>query len=179
MSLYRTTAMFILIVVAVFDTALAATALPGGANSLRESYDDWILNCRVQPSTEGAAAAVACALTQELFRQRNRQRVVALTLVRREGGIRGTLLMPFGLSLAAGVKLRIDDGPQTQAIAFRTCTPQGCVIPIDWSDNTVVGLRTGSQLRIDAVSENDQPINFNISLNGFSASLDRVIELTR
>jgi invasion protein IalB len=168
-----------ILTVLTLGTAGAATTLPGGAGTLRESYQDWVLNCRVVPGSEGASATVACGLSQELMRQQTRQRVVALVLSPNGTGAKGTLLMPFGLSLAAGVQLQIDEGPQTTPIAFRTCTPQGCVIPIEWSENTVSGLRGGGQLKVSATSDNGQPVNFSISLKGFSAGLDRAIELLR
>jgi invasion protein IalB len=161
--------------------AQAASSLPGGASTLREVYEDWVLNCRVAAGAEGRQATVTCGISQELFRQQQqqRQRVAALALTPDGSGTKGTLLMPFGLALAAGVRLQIDEGPQTAPIAFRTCTPQGCIIPIEWPESTINGLRNGVLLKIAATSDNGQPVNFSISLKGFAAGLSRAIDLLK
>ena len=166
-------------VAVVAGPVVAASSLPGGANSLRETYDQWVLNCGLAAGEAAdAGPTVTCSMTQQLVEQSTRRRAVAIGLTAAEnGGVNGTLVMPFGLALADGVALQIDDGPQTKPASFRTCTPQGCLIPIEWSERTVSGLRTGSALKLSAKGDNGRPVDFSLSLAGFATALDRAREL--
>jgi len=166
----------------VAGSAVAATTLPGGATTLRETYDQWVLNCGIGPANGAAEATptVACSLSQQLIEQSTKRRAVALGLTPTEnGGVKGTLIMPFGLALAKGVTLQIDEGQATQPISFRTCTPQGCLIPIEWPDQTVNGLKTAGALKVSATGDNGQPVNFTLSLKGFASGFDRAVELQK
>ena len=95
------------------------------------------------------------------------------------GGVKGSLIMPFGLALDAGVTLQIDDGPVTAPVRFKTCFPAGCVIPLDWPASTVKALRTAQKLKAGAQAENGQPTSFAISMGGFASALDRAIALVQ
>jgi hypothetical protein len=95
---------------ATFLTAFAAQAqqaptLPGGATSLQEIYQDWRVACQV------ADNAKRCVLLQQQ-NQQNGQRVLAIELNAPVGNtVTGTLALPLGLALDAGVTFQIDDNP--------------------------------------------------------------------
>lgn len=153
-----------------------AQGLPGGASSLNETFDDWNVNCRVA-GTE-AAPRSACVVRQVQMQQNTRKRLLAVNFVAQpEGALKGSLVMPFGLDLATGVKLRLDQGEPTPAIAFKTCMPQGCIIPIDWKAPSVQNLRVAATLNIEARSVDGTAMPLTVSLKGFSAALDRAITL--
>ncbi|WP_280953504.1 invasion associated locus B family protein [Phyllobacterium phragmitis] len=46
--------------------------------------------------------------------------------------VTGTLIMPFGLALDAGVTFEIDDKPAMQPVRFRTCLPGGCLVNVSF-----------------------------------------------
>src|SRR5262245_27436872 len=76
------------------------SALPGGASSLQETYQDWRLSC------ESAAPRAICTVSQRQTQQ-NGQRVLAIELVRNGKDIlSGNLVLPFGLLLDAGASLQ-------------------------------------------------------------------------
>src|SRR5262245_36055516 len=83
-------------------------ALPGGASSLREAHGDWMVNCTIAGSEDQARKV--CAMSQEQTDSNSGQRVIAMELQPGETASNVTLLLPFGLDLAAGAALQIDDG---------------------------------------------------------------------
>ena len=144
-----------------------APALPNGASSLQEAYQDWSLACRSSPKT-------ACAILQQQTQQKRRL-VLAVELQTGGGNtLSGTLLLPFGLHLDAGVTLRIDDAAALGPLRFSTCLPAGCLVPLSFDAKTVAALRAGSALRVRAESADARQLTFSISLKGFAAALQRL-----
>ncbi len=163
-----------------FDVAQAggqntagASSLPGGASSLNETYKDWRVAC----AQEGAAKR--CVLSQ-VQAQQNGQRVLAIELNAPSGNmVSGTLLLPFGLALDAGVTFQIDEKPTMQPARFRTCVPGGCLVPVAFDALTQVALRAGTALKIRATADGGAAAPFSVSLQGFGTALDRVGVLSR
>jgi len=152
----------------------AGSALPGGASTLQEGYEDWQVSCGTQE------AGVHCSMVQNQVDGQSRQRVLAVEIGKVDGdGASGLLLLPFGLALAQPVALQIDDGAPLTNLAFRTCLPAGCVVPIAFDGNVLAALRAGGALKIAATADGGNPANFSVSLKGFSKALDRVAALTR
>ncbi len=151
----------------------AASALPGGASSLSETYQDWQVSCVQQ------GAAKRCALSQSQAQQ-NGQRVLTIEIgapvANKAGGI---IVLPFGLALSSGAALQIDDKPAGQALPFRTCLPVGCIVPVSFEAPTLALLRVGGSIKIKAVTDGGQDAPFSISLKGFAAALDRVAALAK
>ena len=151
-------------------------SLPNGATSINETYGDWALRCAIDHQTE--KPAVVCDVTQTLIDQKSRKRVLGIGFRPNNGGIKGNLVMPFGLDLAKGVTMSIDAGPVSTPYAFKTCLPAGCIVPIDWASSTVKVLRTSTTLKVGATGDNSKPAEFKLSLKGFSDALDRAIALS-
>ncbi|PRD40764.1 invasion protein, partial [Phyllobacterium phragmitis] len=93
--------------------------------------------------------------------------------------VTGTLIMPFGLALDAGVTFQIDDKPAMQPVRFRTCLPGGCLVNVSFDDATLVALRAGAALKLTATADGGAAMPFTISLQGFGTALDRVAALSR
>lgn len=82
----------------------AKPQLPGGASALSETHSDWVVNCQVN------GAAKACSLSHHQFSKQTNQRLLAIELSTKTGeDAAGTLALPFGLALAKGITLEIDD----------------------------------------------------------------------
>jgi invasion protein IalB len=149
----------------------AAASLPNGATSIDETYSDWALKCGIGDKANGAK--VICNVTQTLFEQKTHKRVLGIGLMPEGDGVKGTLVMPFGLDLEKGPTLSIDDGPASTPYHYKTCLPGGCLIQINWNSATVKALRSAKSLKIDAQADNGKPAPFKLSLNGLAAALDR------
>lgn len=161
--------------------AISATAqaegLPNGATALNETFNDWSVNCRAQ-GKEGARKT-NCTMQQVQMQKNTRKRVLTVSFAAQPGGaVKGSIILPFGLDLAGGVKLRIDAGEPTAPIPFRTCVPMGCLIPIDWKAETTDALRKATALKIEVRSVDGKDMPFSVSLKGFGAALDRASSLT-
>ena len=162
---------------AAIATAQEAPSLPGGASSLRENHGDWIVTCRID--TQAGKSVKLCALAQEQADSRTRQRVLALELQPSTTGAQGTLVLPFGLALDAGVTLQVDDGTATPVQRFRTCLPAGCIVPITFDARGLALLRKGTALRIKATADGGKEAPFSISLKGFPSAFDRAGALAK
>ncbi|MCW0001145.1 invasion associated locus B family protein [Pararhizobium sp. YC-54] len=150
------------------------TTLPGGASSLQESYGGWIVSCVQRKDRH-------CLLMQQQT-QPNGQRLLAIEIAAGGDGktATGTLVLPFGLALDAGVLLQIDEKSAEAPVRFSTCLPVGCVVPLSFDGATLVELRTGVALKMMAKAANtNEPISLSASLKGFSAAFDRVAALMK
>ena len=152
-----------------------AEPLPGGSNSLMETYDDWSVVCQVKSD------ATACAVRQVQASKQTNQTVLAIEILGTpKDKLSGFMLLPLGLVLANGAQLKIDDGDAGVAIAFSTCLPQGCVVPLDLDGDMAARLRAGKTLTVSMVAtDSNRSLALPVSLKGFSNALDRVADLTK
>lgn len=148
-----------------------AVTFPNGATTVQESYSDWQVNCGIYGETK------VCSMLQQQTSRETQQRVLAIELASSGDGMEGALILPFGILLEQGVRLQVDDGALGDRIAFRTCVPAGCVVPISFSANFTTALVQGGTLRVHATPDGGDQIAFGISLQGFSAARNRVAEL--
>jgi invasion protein IalB len=154
--------------------AAEGSGLPGGATSLRETYQDWAVACAIQDKVK------YCSFSQQQ-NQKNGPRVLAIELApAKEGGLSGTLVLPFGLMLADGVRYQIDDGKLADALPFRTCLPAGCLVPLAFDAATAKALRAGTTMKLTVVrSDNNEPFALSVSLDGFAPAMDRTSALVK
>lgn len=152
----------------------AAATLPGGANALQETYQDWRVACSV------VQGGKICSMSQ-LQTQQNGQRVMAIELQLAKGNsVNGVVALPFGLKLEAGAGLQIDDSPALPQLRFSTCLPVGCLVPVTFSADNLTALKSGTALKVSAMPiDNSQPLALSVSLKGFAAALDRLAELQK
>lgn len=151
-----------------------AAPLPGGAGSLVETYQDWVVACQAQNDV------TACVMRQVHSHSQTGQHVLTAEFRNAaDGELEGTLLMAFGLALAQGVSLEID-GAAGPALTFSTCLPTGCIVPTAFDAAMVDRLKAGAVLNVMATAANPpRPVPFRVSLSGFTAALNRMTELTR
>ncbi len=154
---------------------VAAAPLPGGASSLVETYQDWVLAC------QSNQAATSCVMRQVQSNNKTGQHVLTLELAPgQDGKLQGVLLMPFGLALAQGVMLKADDAVPGPAQPFSTCVPQGCLVPLAFNAAQLDKLKTGTQLQVAALAlAPAQPVVIAVSLKGLGGGLKRMAELTK
>lgn len=145
------------------------TTLPGGASALEETHGDWRVICVPRPD------GTHCAISQQLVDTKTRQRVVAIELTPADGErLTASLALPFGLRLAAGITLQIDDAQASAPYAFHTCVPAGCLVPIAMDAATTAALAAGTRLAIGATAaEGGSPVRFEISLTGLAGATAR------
>lgn len=150
--------------------------LPGNASSLREAHGDWTVACALVSSSDGKKSK-QCLLSQQQVAQETRQRALAIELRPEGEGASGTLVLPFGLALAAGVAYQISEGAAGDVQPFRTCLPGGCIVDVAFDSRTVASLKTNKELKVKATADGGQAMELSISLTGFSSAYDRVVAL--
>lgn len=156
------------------DTAPPPPTLPGGASSLQESFQDWQVVCGV------AEGGRRCSMIQQQSDQRTNQRVLAIELNADNGEATGALILPFGLAVTQPVALKIDEDREFGQLAFSTCIPAGCVVPLNFTKDDLQLLQTSSSLHIDADPDGEgEPISFSVSLKGFAQARVRLEQLSR
>lgn len=168
---------------------VTAQDLPGGASALSETHGNWTVACRaVIPEDASATSKTArgsdngtpkhrCTLAQSQATEKG-ERMLAIEWQPSEEGLKGTMILPFGLALAKGVVLRIDDGEPAEAQAFSTCLPAGCIVPLAGDDTFVDALRSGQALHVLVSERTGQALQLTVPLKGFAAAHDRALNLT-
>jgi invasion protein IalB len=152
-----------------------AASLPNGATSISESYEDWLVECRIVNEQK------RCLLSQSQGNSQTGQRIFAIEMHPPQGGkADGTILMPFGVRLESGAILKLDDKDLGKGLQFSTCVSQGCLLSFSFPAVATDAMRKGSKLVVSSLNlSSGEPISFNISLAGFGAALDRTIQLAR
>jgi invasion protein IalB len=147
-------------------------ALPNHATAISETYGDWTLNCGTDKG------AKFCTLSQAQVNKEG-QRAFAVELrTAKDGSSEGTILMPFGLKLEAGVVLRLDDKDIGQGLRFSTCLAQGCLLPVSFPSAGTDAIRQARTFTVGALNvSNNQLVTFSISLNGFATALERAVQV--
>lgn len=155
------------------EPAATGTTAAGGPSSLSEIYEDWRVAC-----VASAEKKQQCAFSQGQVSQ-NGQRVLTVELTPADdGGLKGILVMPFGLNLDKGVTFSVDDTPPGKPSRFRTCLPGGCIVRLTFTAATTAALKKGTALKLGAfASDTEKDVAFSISLKGFNQALERTIQL--
>lgn len=141
----------------------------GGASTITESHGDWTLICGVHEAEK------ACVVTQSLADQQRGQRVLTVEMeAGSEGAIGATVVLPFGLALADGVRMQIDDVSLGEASPFTVCYDYGCIADFDLDAGSAQLLGRGTNLRfVGIVADTGENIALSVSLNGLTSALER------
>ena len=140
--------------------AAAGPTLPGGASALSETHGDWTVNCQI------TGTAKTCSLSHQQFNKQSNQRLLAIELSSKSGeDAAGTLALPFGLALAKGVSLTIDDQKLDGSLPFNTCHAVGCLVPVAFDASVTPLLKAATTLKIDAfAADTGQAVSFTIRM---------------
>ncbi|MDO5604122.1 MAG: invasion associated locus B family protein [Paracoccus sp. (in: a-proteobacteria)] len=142
------------------------TPLPGGASAITDVYGNWTVACAAE--VEGPR----CAVTQIQVDPQSGQRLLSAEMARGEdGAAEGIVLLPFGLALDRGAVLEI--GESSEDLAYSTCFPGGCVIPVTLSAETLAAAPDAMNLAT-IIQDSGETLNFSIPLPGLTQALDRM-----
>jgi len=149
------------------------SVLPGGASSMTETFEDWTVTCA------SANNRTQCIMSQTLARRSDGKHIldVRLSPVTDEDGKNASFTLPFGLEFSRGVTVQLDDGKAGNPFLFKTCLPDGCIVPLSLEKGVIDAMRKGTSLRLKAVSTQNTDVPFTVSLKGFGAAMDRATAL--
>jgi invasion protein IalB len=154
------------------DAPKEAATLPGGAQALNETFEDWQVACGSSDGTK------RCVVNQTQTDTKTKQRVLALELQPHNKDAVGALVLPFGLDLDKGIVLKADDAQIGPSLRFKTCLPQGCVVALNFDQKTLETLRKAAAISVIATADPGQTLSFKVSLKGFAPALSRAASLT-
>lgn len=166
----------LLMAAALLAASGAQAAQTRKPNAFSETYGDWRVNCGGVPEKN----PLQCAMEQQLHvrddktGRSHRLMIVTLAPPKKDGAAEISALTPFGLLLASGAKLRIDEGEPFGPLPFWTCLRRGCVIrgPLDAAKMAL--LRKGKKLRLEMITTTQKPFGVDISLKGFTDAFTRL-----
>jgi invasion protein IalB len=90
------------------------------------------------------------------------------------GSLTGTMTLPFEVPLQSRITLQTGAGALDGPLSFRSCGPQGCILPISLNAAQVASLQKGILLQANATSDEGRTLSFLFSLKGFRAAYERV-----
>ncbi|MDV7141574.1 invasion associated locus B family protein [Tropicimonas sp. TH_r6] len=155
-------------------TGEAADAL--GQPYVADVADDWQIEC-LRTTLE----ADPCRMVQLLLDQGNpavRVEIVALP----QGGPApavATFYSPLQTLLSEQLTLSVDGGRKSKHM-FNYCTPQFCVAQVPFAPDAVAAFKRGNAAEavIVPLQAPDQEVVLKMSLKGFTAGFDKIVELT-
>jgi invasion protein IalB len=155
---------------AVFGISLAGAAetptraeTTAATKPTKQVIGDWVVSCA--PAANGHNA---CVMSQTLASQKLKKTVGVLSIGRdRAGKLTGSLRMPIGVSLAAGVVVGIA-GKDPFNVPYTACHRIGCFAPFDVTAPLLGEMRKATKITVVAQSVSKQALNLNFSTRGFS-----------
>lgn len=158
---------------AVLIGALCGMAQAASAQEARNgaTFGDWQLICEAT-----GVNRTVCALRQTLSLTESGAFIaeVALRRVPSADGMRTVIVLstPTGMFLPAAPGMAVDASDETLALEWRSCDARVCTASRVLTDEDVVALRDGAELRLGYRPVNQtEPVLFSISLSGVTAGL--------
>ena len=162
-------------VAAAAALALATTAAPiASAQDAKDLPTDsplnraWVKFCNEDPKSKKQL----CAITQEMQAETG-QFLASVSLRELEGAKRKALVIALtpGMLLRHGLTLQIDKGKQLKG-TFSICFPNACFSDLAVDASFVNQMKKGAQIVVTALNQQAQPVRFELTLKGFTASYD-------
>ena len=146
---------------------------PTGATSVSESYGDWTVSC-VKPQDRPA-----CIVVQSQGDSKTGQRKFGFELsTPKDGRSEGVVLMPFGLSIEAGIAFKLDEQNLGKGAPYTSCSAEGCMVSISFPTLATDGMRTAKTLTVTGQKANStEAAPVTVPLAGFPAAFDRAVAL--
>ncbi|WP_181168990.1 invasion associated locus B family protein [Mesorhizobium sp. B2-4-14] len=146
-------------------------SLPNGADAVKETYDDWAVECRVIQNNK------RCSVGQFQYDEQQRALMFSIEIFPPDnnGNCLVAVTMPFGLNLSDAVILRLDDHAFEQPQTFATCMPTGCLVPFKLTNSSIETMKKGKIMMVGGKSYgSEKDANFTVSLKGFPAAIERL-----
>lgn len=144
--------------------AHAQSDAQSSTDALLDSDLEWIKLCNEDPQ----AKKTVCLMNQEL-RTDEGQFLASVAIREIVGDSRKVLLVavPPGMLIQPGLRVQVDGGKQEQA-RYSICFPNACYAEMVVTDATIAQFKKGNQLILTTLNQQAKPVNFPISLAGFT-----------
>ena len=134
-----------------------------------DTFRDWTLRC----GPVGATARPTCYIYQDLLLKHDKQPLLHMAVGYLTSANRPMVLLtlPLGVSLPAGVSVRVDNGP-AKRLRYERCEANGCLAPMALSDELLRSLKAGREARVAFFDGARREISVPVSLLGFTAGFN-------
>lgn len=131
----------------------------------------WTVNC----ASGANGGALECQMSQNLTESKTGQRVLTVTIRKqpKDGAMAMLLALPHGLFIPSGASYQIDAG-QKNTVAIQTSDQNGAYAAVPLNADLIGALKTGTNLNIGMESVTRSPVTIPVSLNGFTAAIDKL-----
>ena len=149
-------------------TAFAQTAAAPATSAAEAPKSKWLKFC----NEDAKSKKQLCAITQEL-KAATGQFLASISIRELEGAKRKALVIAItpGMLLRQGLTLQIDKGKQQKG-TFSICFPNACFSDLAIDASFVTQMKKGAKITVTALNQQAQPVRFELSLAGFTASYD-------
>lgn len=154
--------------------ALAQETPAAEAAAPEKPVNAWVVNC----ASGANGGALECQMSQNLTEAKTGQRVLTVTIRKqaKDGAMAMLLALPHGLFIPAGASYQIDAG-EKKAVAIQTSDQNGAYAAVPLDAALITALKTGTNLNIGMESVTRKPVAIPLSLNGFTAAIDKLDEV--
>ncbi|WP_162653014.1 invasion associated locus B family protein [Lentilitoribacter sp. Alg239-R112] len=123
-------------------------------------------------SNQAAADKLSCSMSQSIFRDKPRQRILGINIFRDKlGSVTMRIQLPHGLNLVKGIDLSIDDSKVVNH-PIGTTDANGAYATVAILPNMIVGMKAGNKLTVAVHDLVQNKIKIEVNLKGFSKSFD-------
>ncbi len=146
------------------DAQAAAPAAPAEGGQPAAAQPDWEKVCgKIKDQQECHVSRKRVAVTGQALAQ-------FLVIERNDKKLLQIAVPPVAL-IQPGVQVKIDDGEPT-GVKYVVCTPGECLALGEIGEDFVAKLKKGKVVNITMLNPQGKPVNFDISLVGFTSSYD-------
>jgi invasion protein IalB len=148
------------------DAAKPAPQQQAQPQASQSPQPDWVKLCSENPANKQQV----CVVTRER-RAATGQLLAAVSV--REMADKKILVaaVPPGMLLRPGLQVQVDGGEATKA-GYSICFPNLCFAEAEINADYIARLKKGTQLVVTTLNQQGKPVNFDISLAGFTSSYD-------
>lgn len=139
-----------------------------------QTFDDWTLSC----GTPQGAEEQICQIGQ-IVKNKESQKPVLAAVVVKVPGTRDAVMrftVPLGVILPPGIRLNVDDSEEIGRAPYLVCTPQGCTGIWKLEDQAVAAFKKGLHLKVVVMDGEQRPIAVAVSLRGFTAAYNALLQ---
>ncbi len=140
----------------------------------RQVIGDWVVAC-----APIAQARKSCMMSQTLASEKLKSAVSVFTIGKdREGKLKGSIRLPVGMALPAGVVIAIEN-KNSFTVPYSACHRVGCFAPFDLTEPMLSQMRKATRISAVAQSTSRQALNLNFSTRGFPAAYEAYVKESR
>lgn len=137
------------------------------------TYDDWRVACPDADPANAAAKDAHCELSTDVVdKSQGQPNTVgrATITIDKDGKQIVGFVLPFGVSLEAGMGLKIGKDP-LKIYQYRTCNSIGCIATTPFDDALAGSLKNADDVAVMFAGLDGKPVQVPVSFKGYKTSL--------